>query len=515
MTVRPEVSRPHAGSHGGADSQPRHYAILEVCTLLGFRKNPCRDGGAHAVRRRLGRRAAALPLAVVSAAAAQQTELVSVNSEGEQGDRTSLSGSVSWDGRLAVFWSSARNLVPDDLNNASDIFVRDRRTGETTRVSVSSEGVEASLDSRYPSISGDGRYVAFQSDAPNLVPDDNNGFRDIFVHDRVTGETTRVSVSAEGDEADDHSTRPSISFGGLFIAFESDARNLVHGDNRGGIFVHHRLAETTIRVDGGAYPSISGSGHLVAFESPSTNLVPEDPFQDADIYVRNWSTGDLFFASPGPPTGNGFDSVEPSISADGRRVAYVSEVANLVEDDNNGTYDGFVFDLDTQEVTRVSVSSEGVEGNDRTISADVSPDGRFVTFASEADNLVEGRTSSSTQIYVHDLARELTVRVSVNAVDDPGFGGDSFRSAISWRGRVVVFDSAAHNLVPDDENEERDVFAREWLDPADFDADGDIDFEDLLLLLAAWGPCPGCPEDLDQDDVVGFADLLILLTSWS
>ena len=176
-------------------------------------------------------------------------------STGGQGGRAGVAGvepdgassepAISGDGRYVAFRSFATNLVPGDTNGDSDVFVHDRQTGGTTRVSVSSAGVEGNDSSSAPAISGDGRYVSFSSSASNLVPGDTNGFIDVFVHDRQTGETTRVSVSSGGGESDAHSFESAISANGLVVAFSTKATNLVPGDTNGesDVFIHGILPE--------------------------------------------------------------------------------------------------------------------------------------------------------------------------------------------------------------------------------------------------------------------------------
>jgi Tol biopolymer transport system component len=170
------------------------------------------------------------------------TERVSVASDGSQADSHSVTPSFSADGRYVAFESYAANLVAGDTNNAEDIFVHDRVTGETTRVSMASDGGQADGYSYTPSISAEGRYVAFESDASNLVAGDTTNWRDVFVHDRATGETTRVSVAGDGSQGDYNSDLPSISADGRHVAFASDAGNLVAGDTNASmdIFVRSR-----------------------------------------------------------------------------------------------------------------------------------------------------------------------------------------------------------------------------------------------------------------------------------
>ena len=246
-----------------------------------------------------------------------ETTRLSVASDGSEGNGSSALPAISADGRYVAFESLARNLVSDDTNNFADIFVHDRQTGETTRASVASDGAEANHASLAPGISADGRYVAFWSSASNLVPDDTNDTADIFVRDRHTGETTRVSVSSDGTEANG------------FSAF---------------------------------IPTISADGRYVAFQSSATNLVSGDTNNFADIFVHDRQTGETTRASvAGDGTEGNNSSDYPSISADGRYVAFHSSASNLVPDDTNDTADIFVHDRQTGETTRVSVASDGTE----------------------------------------------------------------------------------------------------------------------------------------------------------
>ena len=178
---------------------------------------------------------------------------VSVDSSGVQANGRSIRGQLSADGRYVAFVSDATNLVPDDTNNAEDVFVKDRQTGATTRVSVASQtGAQANDGSGVTAISSDGRYVAFYSDASNLVSGDTNGIGDIFVRDRQTGLTTRVSVDSSGNEANGQNSDfyLAISGDGRYVAFPSEATNLVSGDtnNVRDIFVHDRQTSQTRRV---------------------------------------------------------------------------------------------------------------------------------------------------------------------------------------------------------------------------------------------------------------------------
>jgi Tol biopolymer transport system component len=359
-------------------------------------------------------------------AAPGNTTRVSVASDGTQANGGSFTPSISADGRYVAFASIAVNLVSGDTNGVQDIFVHDRQTGQTTRVSVASGGAQANGPSFDPSISADGRYVAFASLATNLVSGDTNNEQDIFVHDRQTGQTTRVSVATGGGQANLASSDPSISADGRYVAFESIASNLVSGDtnNTGDIFVHDRQTGATTRVSigpggtqanrGSLAPSISADGRYVAFHSSATNLVSGVTNGTTHIFVHDRQTGAttrVSVASDGTE-GNSV-SIKPSISADGRYVAFQSIATNLVSGDTNGTQDIFVHDRQTGQTTRVSVASDGTEGNSGSNDPSISANGRYVAFQSQANNLVSGDTGFITDIFIHDRQTGVTTRVSI------------------------------------------------------------------------------------------------------
>ena len=307
-----------------------------------------------------------------------------------QGDDASWEPSINGDGRFVVFYSDAANLVPGDTNAAEDIFVHDRQAGTTERVSVSSNGTQGNGYSYSPSISEDGRFVAYYSDATNLVPGDTNVFEDIFVHDRQTGATERVSVSSGGGQGNLNSLNPAVNSDGRFVAFESGANNLVVADTNNGrdVFVHDRQTGATERV------SVSSGG-----------------------VQGNQS------------------SLAPSISSDGRFVAFFSSADDLVVGDTTVNFDVFVHDRQTRTTDRVSVSSSGTQGNLNSFSPSVSGDGRFVAFASDSDNLVAGDTNVNFDIFVHDRQTGTTERVSVSSSGTQG-NNQSFDPLHQW-GRPI------------------------------------------------------------------------------
>ncbi len=420
----------------------------------------------------------ATALSAAPAASAQRgvTTRVSVSSAGNQGNLYSTTTSISADGRYVAFQSPANNLVPGDTNAAVDIFVHDGTTAQTTRVSVDSAGIQGDDSSQSPSISADGRYVAFDSFAENLVIGDSNFDEDVFVHDRATGQTTRVSVDSAGSQANSYSTEPSISADGRYVAFVSFSDTLVPGDTNvcEDIFVHDRATGQTTRVSVDSAgtqgnlesdtPSVSDDGRYVAFMSRAENLVPEDTNGDRDIFVHDRATGQTTRVSvdSAGSQGNG-SSWEPSISADGRWVAFWSQAYNLVLEDTNLIVDVFLHDRFTAQTARVSVDSMGVQGNLGSRTPSVSADGHFVAFASDATNLVPGDSNDAGDIFVHDRITGQTARRSVSSAGGQA-NDDSGGPSLSATGRLVAFESWAFNLVSHDNNGAIDVFVHDEFD---------------------------------------------------
>ena len=423
------------------------------------------------------------------------TTRVSIASDGIQGDSASGNASISANGRYVAYESTAGNLVIGDTNWASDIFVHDRQTGETSRVSVASDGTQASggppgmpmptgnSNSYRPSISADGRYVTFYSYADNLVSGDTNGNGDVFVHDRQTGETALVSVSSDGTQGIYFSTTSSISADGRYVAFESWSSNLVSGDMYGfkDIFVHDRQTRQTTRVsvssDGTEgnnnswLPSISGDGRYVAFGSLASNFVADDTNGAWDVFVHDRQTGETkrVSVSTDDTPGNGNSGWEDedavflrtlSLSSDGRYIAFVSAASNLVSGDTNGNADVFVYDQQTGETRRVSVSSDGAEGSGDSLGVAISENGRYIAFGSNANNLISWDTNWGSDIFVHDRLTGKTTIASVSTNDIQGQGYADGPS-ISADGRWIAFSSTAANLVDGDTNWQYDVFVHE------------------------------------------------------
>jgi Tol biopolymer transport system component len=404
-----------------------------------------------------------------------------VAGNGAQGNSNSSAPSISADGRFVAFESDATNLVSGDTNGMRDVFVHDREIGATTRVSVSSGGAQGNRSSCNSSISSDGRFVAFDSESTNLVVRDTTLSADVFVHDQQTGDTTIVSVASDGTQANRESWHPSISADGRYVAFQSLATNLVEGgsSNDVGIYVHDRETGVTTIVsvssagshgDGSSYrPSISAYGRYVAFFSYADNLVSGDSNGMQDVFVHDRQTGETAIVSMSSDGTQGDRaSWFPTISADGRRVAFESLASDLVPGDFNGKSDIFVHDRESGVTFIASVASDGAQGNSSSYVPAISADGRYVAFHSWASNLVAGDTNVNPDVFVYDGETGVTDRVSM--ASDGAQGNDDSRDvAISMSGRYVTFGSQANNLVGGDTNECRgfrdghcpDVFVRD------------------------------------------------------
>jgi Tol biopolymer transport system component len=413
---------------------------------------------------------------------AQETERATFAVDGTQLDNGSYNPAISSDGRYVAFYGDATNLVWNDFNARRDAFVHDRLAGTTRRVSVSTGGTEGndwtSVNLGPLAISSDGRYVVFDSDATNLVAGDTNGVTDIFVRDQVAGTTQRVNTGAGGVQANGPSRVffSSISTDGRYVVFSSRATNLVAGDTNGveDVFVRDCQSGTTERVSvgaGGAQSNqvshsgtITPDGAYVAFYSEAANLVANDTNGFADVFVRDraGATTERVSLATGGTQGD-FVSLEPSISSDGRFVAFYSGAANLVPGDTNGTYDVFLRDRQSGATERVSVATGGTQGDSASVYPSISADSRFVAFYSAATNLVAGDTNAAADVFVHDRLMDTTERVDVDSSGSQPDGGAGIAS-ISGDGRYVAFASYATNLVPDDDTHGySDIFVRDRL----------------------------------------------------
>ncbi|MCU1351805.1 MAG: domain protein beta Propeller, partial [Acidimicrobiales bacterium] len=321
---------------------------------------------------------------------------VSVSSDGTQGDSTSAEPSVSTLGRFVAFSSYSTNLVVGDTNRARDVFLRDRQAGTTTQISQAADGTDANGGSYMPAISGDGRYIAYVSTATNLVAGDSRYVAQVLVYDRVSGVTTRVSAASDGTIADDSSYAPSISGDGRYITFGSRASNLVTGDpNWSDVFLRDQVAGTTTKVSAPTFAmygygsSISADGRFIV--SAGARLVTETEGRPA-ILVTDRQLGETSVVATGPESAESLEL--PRISRGGRYVTFETRGSNVVPGDTNAAPDVFVTDRVTGTIRRVSVGFDGRETATRPTQAShgptISDDGRFIAYYSSGSNLVPG-----------------------------------------------------------------------------------------------------------------------------
>jgi uncharacterized repeat protein (TIGR01451 family) len=415
------------------------------------------------------------------------------------GDHLGDYGDMTPDGRFVVFASAASNLVPGDTNGVGDVFVRDRRTGVTERVSVGPRGVQGNGDSNFlgistaPAISDDGRYVAFKSDASNLVKGDRNNLTDVFVRDRAAGTTERISGDGGGDN-------PGISPDGNFVAFETFDFD---GDFAQDIYLRNRTTGAIERIsvshDGSEVFSPSedpvvANGPVVAFASGAPNLVPNDGI-NIDVFVRDLSgpsptTERVSVSSDEQPAGEFDTSRNAAITADGRFVAFQSDAQNFTADPQAGFFTD-IFVRDRQNGTTVLASPDGAGGEASGQSEDpeISPNGRFVAFASFASDLIAGTIDPDGELvrdaFVRDLTAGSTEMISVTSAhldatregnhDDVGAG------PVSADGLVTLMGTQADNLFAGDTNGVNDVYVSDRRPAAD------------LSLMKADAPDPVAP----------------------
>ncbi|MFH1217245.1 MAG: Ig-like domain-containing protein [Pseudomonadota bacterium] len=412
---------------------------------------------------------AQVTVTIVPSSDSHVTQLISTSPDREPGNGSSFNPALSADGSYVAFLSYANNLVNDV--SGGQVYVFDRMNNSIDLVSKSTTGDAGNGTSDYPSINNDGQFVAFYSFASNLVNGDTNDARDIFVHDRGTGVTEIASISSTGTMANGHSYFPAISNDGNFVAFDSTATNLIPGDANGAtydVFIRNRLTGNTELVSlsaGGVQsdrdsrkPSISADGRYVAFESQATNLI--SGVSGRQIYVRDQQSGTLTQASVSSSgtSGNG-SSENASISADGRFVLFQSTSSNLVVNDTNGVTDIFIHDRQTGITERVSVSTTGGQTNNHSycyFQNSISADGQYVVFHSAASNLV-GDTNGANDIFLRDRSTGITRRLSSSSLGVQA-NAQSWWPSISADGLIKSFSSSATNLVDNDNNGAWDVF---------------------------------------------------------
>lgn len=322
--------------------------------------------------------------------------LVSQNANGEEGNNDSLSGTISENGCVIAFTSYASNLVPGDTNNFTDIFVFDRSTGKLSRVSMGLNSAEANGNSSFPALSEDGRYVAFQSNANNLVARDTNGWGDVFVYDRLLGATTRLTGG------NDDSYLPSISLTGRYVAFKSQASNLVENDTNGfeDVFVRDIVDQKTYRV------SVDSNG-----KQGEPNLCNGIPCAGISL---------------APPAIRG-----------GRYIAFDSDLKNLVTNDTNGQKDVFLHHFGSGITERVSETAEGLQGNDESKTPAIDATGRYVVFETFAPQF-PGLKTFSPRLYMRDGATKMLTFIDGIGTSN-SWSGDG--PSVSGDGRFTIYRS--------------------------------------------------------------------------
>ncbi len=371
-------------------------------------------------------------------------------------------GTLSGDGSIVFAGSRNDGLADDDHNDMRDALRYRVDLVRTERLSLPHAGSAGAFanghsggsDSGFD-LSADSRYVVFGSDADNLVVGDYNGVEDVFLRDRLLGQTERISRRADGSQTHCRSFSPRISRDGRYVVFVScDA---LTSNTLGGSYVVFRYDRQTSQMNlvsqglntlsasgFNTHPSISDDGRYVAFSS-SVALVAGDDNGFRDCYVRDMHSGATVLASRTPDgSGSNWDSLVQRLSGDGRYLLFTSNASNLVAGDSNGASDGFVFDRLSQTVERVTLGNAGLEPDGDSYVTDISRDGRWVSFQSNAANLTGAAAQSSERAFVRDRLNGTTEQINRRS-DDELLDGISGSPQLSDDGNRVVFISTATN----------------------------------------------------------------------
>jgi hypothetical protein len=445
---------------------------------------------------------AALACASAGAALGAATEIITVSSTGDQQVGESIRGFhssrgiLSADGRFVAFSSMATNLVTGDANDErTDVFVRDRRTGLTERVNVSSNGEQANSWSTLSAMTPDARFVLFSSVAPNLVPDDGNDSRDAFLRDRQEHTTEIVSLGASGQQGNSYSHAMHISPDGRFVVFSSEATNLVSGDTNElrDIFLRDREANTTelISVSSSGEQAnwhsqtarVSADGRFVFFQSDASNLAPADTDDGSDVFVRDRLAGttELVSISSSGEKGNDLSYLD-SITPDGQFVVFSTAASNLTPSDTNEESDVFLRDRLAGTTELISRNEEGAPGDSESSDGHITPDARWVAFESSAGNLAPGDPPYPTGVFLRDRVGGTAERFDFNSLGEPL--GDAVHPRLSDDARYVSFCTWEPGGVSWDTNGVYDTFVR--------DREGNPTFDDIPEIYWAFAEIEAC-----------------------
>ncbi|MEK6748678.1 MAG: HYR domain-containing protein [Pseudomonadota bacterium] len=402
---------------------------------------------------------------------AASTARISVDADGSQAIGNSYMTSMNSDGRYVTFESLATNLVTINTNDRSQIYVKDRTTGAVQIISVNTSGVAGNSNSWEPSISGDGHYVVFSSDASNLIANDGNQYRDVFLFDRNTNTLTRIAQT--GVEPNGISHMPFVSRDGSYVVFSSLANNLLSNDtnNYRDVFIYRISSGAITRINLGPQGvqanndsfslGIGADAKYIVFVSSASNLVAGDNNAAYDIFLYDRLAGatELISVANNGTIGNNHSSW-PSISNDGRIVAFLSLAGNLTPGDTNAKYDVFMRDRKFSTTTRISVDNAGNQANDFSWRPVVSGNGRFIAYWSNATNLVPNDTNAEGDVFVYDRIKNTVERVNVDTLGNAANATTDRMFGVSNDGLVISFNSFATNLVAGDSNRNSDVFVR-------------------------------------------------------
>jgi Tol biopolymer transport system component len=419
--------------------------------------------------------------------------MLSLSSSGIQGTQASANPSISADGRFVAFLSNSPNLVAGPSNVYQQVYWRDRQTGDTLRISQSTTGQPSNNHSSLAFVSGDGSRVMFWSYASDLVPGDTNQNFDVFVRDLARSVTVMVTRSYTGGPLFGTVSPGAISRDGRYVAFCTDAPNVVPGASvMMHVYVRDLEDHLSSLVDvstagaqannssvGGA---LSEDGRFVAFSSAATNLVNADNNGKSDIFVRDRqarTTALASIATNGTEANDNSDDAR--ISGDGRFVLFDTMATNLVTGDTNFRRDVFLHDMQTGSTIRISTGPGGVQASDNCFAESISGDGRYSTFYSASPGLVPGDSNQGYDVFVYDRITATLVRADLTSAGGEVSQGAT-ESQVSADGTCVVFTSNAPGLAPPDTNGTFDVFARDFA-PEQFSS----------LCLPGQGAVQACP----------------------